>query len=149
LVNFGGPCNECFMDIWSTLHTTNWYILWPFGIYLYGHLVHFVVIWYIFPHFGMLCQHKSGNPDLRDTAKLLTRFLLINCTALKSFGEFGAFDAEKNGIKFLVLRVDVDFRLVDKNYRRLSFRRLPICRPSICRQCKNVDMVDILRLSII
>jgi hypothetical protein len=33
-------------------------ILWPFGI-SYGH---FMVIWYIFPRFGMLCQEKSGNP---------------------------------------------------------------------------------------
>jgi hypothetical protein len=30
------------------------YILWPFG--------NIVVIWYIFPHFGKLCQEKSGNP---------------------------------------------------------------------------------------
>jgi hypothetical protein len=29
-------------------------ILWPFGI--------FVVIWYIFPRFGMLYQEKSANP---------------------------------------------------------------------------------------
>jgi hypothetical protein len=28
----------------------------------YGHLVYFVVIWYIFPHFGILDQEKSGNP---------------------------------------------------------------------------------------
>jgi hypothetical protein len=32
-----------------------WYILWPFG--------NAVVIWYIFPRFGMLCQEKSGNPS--------------------------------------------------------------------------------------
>jgi hypothetical protein len=31
-----------------------WYILWPFG--------NVVVIWYIFPRFGILCQEKSGNP---------------------------------------------------------------------------------------
>jgi hypothetical protein len=29
-------------------------ILWP--------LVNFVVIWYIFPRFGILYQEKSGNP---------------------------------------------------------------------------------------
>jgi hypothetical protein len=28
----------------------------------YGHLVHFVVIWYIFSRFGMLYRVKSGNP---------------------------------------------------------------------------------------
>jgi hypothetical protein len=25
-----------------------------------------VAIWYIFPHFGLLCQEKSGNPDLQE-----------------------------------------------------------------------------------
>jgi hypothetical protein len=34
--------------------TVIWYILWPFG--------NVVLIWYIFPHFGILCQEKSGNP---------------------------------------------------------------------------------------
>jgi hypothetical protein len=45
-----------------------WYILWSFGIlyvrswdiwYFSGILV---VIWYIFPRFGIVCQEKSGNP---------------------------------------------------------------------------------------
>jgi hypothetical protein len=31
-----------------------WNILWPF--------VNVVEIWYIFPHFGILCQEESGNP---------------------------------------------------------------------------------------
>jgi hypothetical protein len=35
--------------------TVIWYSLWPFG--------NVVVIWYIFPCFGILCQEKSGNPD--------------------------------------------------------------------------------------
>jgi hypothetical protein len=30
-----------------------WYILWPFG--------NVVVIWYIFPRFGIFCLEKSGN----------------------------------------------------------------------------------------
>jgi hypothetical protein len=37
-----------------------WYILWSFGTFG-GHLVHFVVIWYIFPPFGTLYWEKSGN----------------------------------------------------------------------------------------
>jgi hypothetical protein len=37
------------------------YILRPIGNFR-GHLVHFVVIWYIFSRFGMLYQEKSGNP---------------------------------------------------------------------------------------
>jgi hypothetical protein len=51
-VNFGGTCNRRF-----------WSILRPFGLF-YGHLIYFMVIWYIFSHFGMLCQEKSGNPAL-------------------------------------------------------------------------------------
>jgi hypothetical protein len=36
-------------------------ILWPLEIFC-GHLVYFVVIWYIFPRFGILDEEKSGNP---------------------------------------------------------------------------------------
>jgi hypothetical protein len=43
-----------FMAILSTYFTAKWYILWPFGTFC-GHLLHF-------PHFGMLCLEKSGNP---------------------------------------------------------------------------------------
>jgi hypothetical protein len=57
-VNFGGSCN------WRC-----WYILCTFGLLrpfdiFYDHLVHFVVIWYIFLRLGMLYQEKSGNPGL-------------------------------------------------------------------------------------
>jgi hypothetical protein len=56
-VNFGGSCNIiCWYILWS--------ILRPFGIF-YNHLVYFVVIWYIFPHFCMSYKEKSGNPVLR------------------------------------------------------------------------------------
>jgi hypothetical protein len=40
---------------------TIWPILRPLEIF-YCHLVYFVVIWYIFLHFGILHQEKSGNP---------------------------------------------------------------------------------------
>jgi hypothetical protein len=43
---------EHFMAIWN--------IRQPFGI-SYGHLVQFLVIWYIFSRFGMLYQEKSGS----------------------------------------------------------------------------------------
>jgi hypothetical protein len=36
-------------------------LLSPFGVFDLC-LVHFVVFWYIFSHFGMLEQEKSGNP---------------------------------------------------------------------------------------
>jgi hypothetical protein len=39
--------------------TVLWYILWPFG--------NVVVIWYIFPRFGILRQEKSGNPALNQS----------------------------------------------------------------------------------
>jgi hypothetical protein len=47
-----------------------WYILWIFGyvveiwyiLWIFGYVV---VIWYIFPRFGILCQEKSGNTDLK------------------------------------------------------------------------------------
>jgi hypothetical protein len=39
-----------------------WNILWSFAIF-YGHLVLlYVVIWYIFPRFGILCQEKIWQP---------------------------------------------------------------------------------------
>jgi hypothetical protein len=34
--------------------TVSWHILWPFG--------NIVVIWYIFPRFGILSKEKSGKP---------------------------------------------------------------------------------------
>jgi hypothetical protein len=44
---------------------TIWFILRQLEIF-YGHLVYFVVIWYIFPRFGILYQEKSGNPVAND-----------------------------------------------------------------------------------
>jgi hypothetical protein len=42
-----------FIDTWSILQSF---------ILVYGQWVQFVVIWYIFPRFGILYQEKSGNP---------------------------------------------------------------------------------------
>jgi hypothetical protein len=66
-VNFGGSCNgRCWylycMDVWS--------IFWNFSDIFNVHLVYFVVIWYIFPRFGMLYQEKSGNPGKKLKKKL-------------------------------------------------------------------------------
>jgi hypothetical protein len=44
-----------------------WYILWSF--------VNVVVIGYIFPHFGILCQEISGNPGGHQS--LLVRFAQV------------------------------------------------------------------------
>jgi hypothetical protein len=60
LGNFGGFLQwkilVCFMTIRSIL---------PLLEILFGHLVYFVVIWYIFPRFGIFYQEKSGNPGHR------------------------------------------------------------------------------------
>jgi hypothetical protein len=50
-----------FIIIWSFLR--------PLEIF-YGHLVYFVVNWYISPRFGILHQEKSGNPDGRTKQSL-------------------------------------------------------------------------------
>jgi hypothetical protein len=47
-----------------------WYILWPFG--------NVVVIWYIFPRLGILCQEKSGNPALGALYVLASNSVLAN-----------------------------------------------------------------------
>jgi hypothetical protein len=39
-----------------------WNILWAFGMYIKWTLVNSRQFWYISPHFGKLCQEKSGNP---------------------------------------------------------------------------------------
>jgi hypothetical protein len=41
------------MDTWSILRSS---------VIFNGHSEQFVVIWYIFPRFGILYQEKSGNP---------------------------------------------------------------------------------------
>jgi hypothetical protein len=53
-----------FMAIWSTLL--------PFRKF-YGNLVYFVVILLYFTSFNMLCQEKSGNPDLHNEQDVCTR----------------------------------------------------------------------------
>jgi hypothetical protein len=53
-VNFGGPCNGKCCYIGSILRQLETF---------YCHLVYSVVIWYIFPCFGILYLEKSGNPD--------------------------------------------------------------------------------------
>jgi hypothetical protein len=41
-----------FVVIWNILRAFG--NLWPFG--------NVVIIWYILPHFGILCHEQSGNP---------------------------------------------------------------------------------------
>jgi hypothetical protein len=58
------------MDIWS--------ILLSFGIF-YGHSVCFMIIWYIFIHFGMLYREKPGNPDQDINAEISRTHILFDC----------------------------------------------------------------------
>jgi hypothetical protein len=44
----------------ASIFSSIWNIFQPFCTFC-GHLVYFVVIWYIFPHLGMLNQKESGN----------------------------------------------------------------------------------------
>jgi hypothetical protein len=34
-------------------------------------VLHFVALWYILPHFGLLCREKSGNPELKSSNQFL------------------------------------------------------------------------------
>jgi hypothetical protein len=45
----------------SIYFTAIWNILQTLGIF-FDHLEHFLLIWYIFPGFGILHQKNSGNP---------------------------------------------------------------------------------------
>jgi hypothetical protein len=49
---------------------TIWSILRPLQIF-YGHMSYFVVIWYVYPRFGILYQEKSGNPGSDSEAEIV------------------------------------------------------------------------------
>jgi hypothetical protein len=52
-----------FMESWPR------YIVYGQLVYaFYAHLAYFMVIWYIFPQFGILYQEKSGNPGNTSTS---------------------------------------------------------------------------------
>jgi hypothetical protein len=61
---------------------TFWTIIGPLEIF-YGHLVYFVVIWYIFPRFGILDQEKSGNPDLQQVIHIVE--IMVRAVRLITF----------------------------------------------------------------
>jgi hypothetical protein len=65
-----------FMTIWS--------ILRPFEIF-YGHLVFLVVIWCIFPLFGILYQEKSGNPAISYVGGV---YMYVNLLYWKVYSNF-------------------------------------------------------------
>jgi hypothetical protein len=71
-VNFLGLWNgKCLYVYWSFGKLTAiWYFLGPID--------NLVVIWYILPRFGILCQEKSGNPVLLHK-DLIRDFLLYVC----------------------------------------------------------------------
>jgi hypothetical protein len=59
-LNLGKFCRVLLLKI-LLYFMTIWSILRPLEIFN-GHSVYFVVIWYMFPRFGILDQEKSGNP---------------------------------------------------------------------------------------
>jgi hypothetical protein len=71
-----------FTAIRSILLPFGIHSLWPFGV-VSGHLVYFMVIWYVgmFSRFGMLHQEKSGDPGgkvaFHALPPFLTFFLLL------------------------------------------------------------------------
>jgi hypothetical protein len=58
-----------------------WYILWPFGIFC-GHLVYFMVIWYNYPCFGMLCQKNLATLGVGRLGKSLGTTRWTHCRHL-------------------------------------------------------------------
>jgi hypothetical protein len=65
---------------WKTLSysMTIWNILLPFGI-IYGRLVKFVVIWYIFPRFGMFGQRNIWQPCMRPKHCVAQSKICVSC----------------------------------------------------------------------
>jgi hypothetical protein len=62
------PKNSNLGKFWSALERkmlVYFVVIWNIRLFgkFYGHFGIVVVIWYIFPRFGILCQEKSGNPE--------------------------------------------------------------------------------------
>jgi hypothetical protein len=62
------------MYLYPVYFTAIRYILWTFYA--------FVVIWYIFPRFGMLHQEKSGNPGVATLLTFQATDLITGCLSL-------------------------------------------------------------------
>jgi uncharacterized membrane protein len=61
----GKCCHTYVITVWNSLG--------PFAIF-YGHLVHFVVIEYIFSRFGMFLQKHPATPETEDSLQQLVHF---------------------------------------------------------------------------
>jgi hypothetical protein len=59
--------------------TAIWIILQTFGIF-YDHLVHVVLIWYIFSGLGNIYREKSGNPAGANLQPILRSLVTYVCT---------------------------------------------------------------------
>jgi hypothetical protein len=113
-VNFEGFCNGRF-----------WSILWPFYLF-YGHLVYFIVIWYIFPRFGMLYLLR----------KILQPWWQPFVLSIHSLS-FGLSYEAWQWIRPLVRRKPATFFCPHPNYR-LSKCRHSKCLPSKCQHSKCI-----------
>jgi hypothetical protein len=63
--------------------TVIWYILHPF--------VNVVIIWYIFPCFGTLCQEKSGVPMLQDLGSFRSQDFIMGLSSSMKVAQKGRF----------------------------------------------------------
>jgi hypothetical protein len=61
--------------------------------------LYFVVIWYIFPRFGILDQEKSGNPDPTSASLLLNHDLNHECTS---------FIGKRNKMLYVIMNICFD-----------------------------------------
>jgi hypothetical protein len=62
-----------------------WYILWSFGMFYRHMYVIFsgpLVIWYIFPRFGIVCQEISVNPGRNAPFCICILYLCLNFVAI-------------------------------------------------------------------
>jgi hypothetical protein len=60
--------------------TAIWYTSWSFG--------NVAIFWYIFHHFGILCQEKSGNPVYEYQITLSLSCLMFLCNVYSIFSSF-------------------------------------------------------------
>jgi hypothetical protein len=74
---------------WKMLVYVNntWSILRSF-LKFYGHFVKFVVIWCIFPRFGILYKEKSGNPGHRQLLMKKNIITIMKCQGLSLLNIF-------------------------------------------------------------
>jgi hypothetical protein len=110
---------------WKVMKWKMLVLSWPLCLF-YSKMVYFMVIWYIFPSFGMLCRDKSGNPGrwfLQSTLHPCTYILL--CVLPCFYSSFY--------ILTIVWRHDITYPIfVDKKNRAVTLSKR---NGRACREC--------------